>query len=103
MSQGALFGAEDLGVLWFVPVDRYGRALPDIAVLPGDPKGWHAAALWAYLAARAAADLGPDATRADLYERSTAARFAYYSVMGADGRRRLMLEIGRHGVRLTDE
>jgi hypothetical protein len=97
-----LFGAEEAAgdVLWFVPVDRYGRALPDIAVLPGDPKGWNAGAIWAYLATRAAEELGPDASRADLYERSTAARFVYYSLMGADGRRRLELEITRHGVRL---
>jgi hypothetical protein len=96
-----LFAADEAGeVLWFVPVDRYGRTLPDIAVLPGDPKGWQAGAIWSYLAVKAADELGPDATRAELYERSVAARFVFYS-LAPGGRRRLELELARHGVRLS--
>lgn len=72
--------AETGRVLWFVPVDRYGRALPPVAVLPGD--SWHAAARWAQVACAAAEKLGECPGCSPAVRASTSARWTFYSLTG---------------------
>lgn len=72
--------AETGRVLWFVPIDQYGRALPPAAVLPGD--SWHAAALWGQVACAAAEALGECPGRSVVVHASTTARWAFYETTG---------------------
>jgi hypothetical protein len=76
-------------VFWCVPVDRYGRRLPPIALFGND---WKPANVWGYHAAKQANELGPDATADELYAATTEARHLYYALTG--DREKLELELG---------
>lgn len=88
-SQGTLFDPPDV-ITWFIPIDRYGRDLPPIAVFGAD---WKPVYVWGPIAVSGANALGPDATLAELYEASTGARHIYYALTG--DRKKLELELGR--------
>jgi hypothetical protein len=84
-------------VTWLTPVDRHGRALPEIVVIGST---WNAPFKWAHLAVEAANELPDNAPLERVYAASCETRHLYYALTG--NRRALRLELEHYGVEVPD-